>query len=128
MTMLVERLAGTSRGGGSGAVRESILANLRWMCGTRRGTVRGRPDYGLPDIQSMVHSFPDAVAELQRALEHNIRTYEPRLTNVEVKHIPGTVTDLIVRFEIRASLRATTSEPAVRFETALSATHGPTVT
>jgi type VI secretion system protein len=98
------------------------------MCGTRRGTVRARPDYGLPDLSEMVHSFPDAIVELQRALEHTITTYEPRLMNVQVKHLPGAATDLAVRFEIRASIKTTTSEPAVRFETALSANHGTTVT
>ena len=35
----------------------------------------------------MLYDFPDAVGIVQRALKNSIQTYEPRLKNVQVRHI-----------------------------------------
>ncbi|HEY2514101.1 MAG TPA: type VI secretion system baseplate subunit TssE [Polyangiaceae bacterium] len=115
---------------GSGAVaslRASVLEHLRAMCGTRRGTVEGRPDYGLPDVSEMVHSFPRAIADMQAALEHTVATYEPRLAHVRVTHLPSAPFDLVLRFEIAASLREHEGAAPVRFETRVDASRGVSV-
>jgi type VI secretion system protein len=124
MTMLVERLAGTVVGRGEAAERASILAHLSSMLSTRRGTVRARPDYGLPDISDLLHQFPDAILIMRDAIRHTIRKYEPRLANIQVTSIDTPATELAMRFGITASLRGA----AVRFETAVKAGRGVSVT
>jgi len=76
-----------------------------------------RPDYGLPDVSEMVHSFPDAIDALARALVHTIETYEPRLADVRVRHVPSETRDLVVRFEVSAILQGPNDRKPVRFET-----------
>lgn len=99
------------------AVRASILEHLQAMCSTRLGSMPVRPDYGLPPITEMVHSFPDAASALARALLHTIKTYEPRLTAVQVRHVPSEPHELVVRFEVLAMLAHGDASAPVRFET-----------
>ncbi|MBN2194448.1 MAG: type VI secretion system baseplate subunit TssE [Polyangiaceae bacterium] len=101
-------------------VRDSILAHLRTMCLTREGTMLTRPDYGIACVSEMVHNFPDAIAIMARSIRHTIETYEPRLTNVRVRHVPGP--DLILRFEISAQLTGNRSNPSLQFETTIDTT------
>jgi type VI secretion system protein len=90
------------------------------MCRTRRGSIRARPDYGLPDLGELVHSFPDALSKLRDALLHTIEAYEPRLKNVKVTHVPSDSLELMVRFEVRGMLVDLRDAP-VRFETQMRA-------
>ncbi len=122
---LRELLTGSANaGGGTSALRASVLEHLRDMCGTRRGTVEGRPDYGLPDITELVLSFPRAIADMRAAMQHTIETYEPRLANVRVTHLPGKALDLTLRYEIAATLADDPGGPPVRFETRVDAARG----
>jgi type VI secretion system protein len=100
-------------------IRESILQNLINMCCTRMGTMLTCPDYGIADVSEMVHSFPDAITLMAQTLRHTIQTYEPRLQNVQVIHLPSELTDLTLRFEVRARVVLEGSKTAVKFETAL---------
>jgi type VI secretion system protein len=100
-------------------IRDSILQNLIHMCQTRAGTMQTCPDYGIADITEMVHSFPDAISIMAQSLRHTIQTYEPRLQNVQVVHVPSEVLDLTLRFEIRGRVVLEGSKTAVKFETAL---------
>ncbi|MCL2725576.1 MAG: type VI secretion system baseplate subunit TssE [Polyangiaceae bacterium] len=97
-------------------LRDSVLQHLQAMCSTRLGSVPIRPDYGLPDVSEMVHSFPDAIDALARALTHTIEKYEPRLLDVVVRHVPSDTVDLVVRFEVTARIADLQHSP-VRFET-----------
>ena len=80
-----------------------------------------RPDYGLPCVSEMVHSFPDATSAIARALVHTIEAYEPRLTNVSVRHVPASTAELVVRFEVTAELRGEGSASPIRFSTSIDA-------
>jgi len=100
--------------------RRSVLEHLRAMCTTRHGTMVTMPDYGIADVSEMIHSFPDAIAEMARSIRHTIQTYEPRLTNVRVKHIPSE--DLTLRYELTAQLVSGTSKVPVTFETTIDPT------
>lgn len=106
-----------SGAGAERALRQSILQHLQAMCTTRLGSMLVRPDYGLPSVSEMVHSFPDAIDALAKALVHTIERYEPRLAQVRVRHVPGAVTDLVIRFEVTAVLRGGEGRDPVRFET-----------
>lgn len=85
-----------------------------------------RPDYGLPAVSEMVHAFPDAIAAIARALIHTIETYEPRLTNVSVRHLPS-ATSLIVRFEVTAQLRGSAASTPMHFTTSIDASRRVTI-
>ncbi len=100
-------------------IRESILSNLTYMCGTRLGTMLTCPDYGIADVSEMVHAFPDAISLMAQTLRHTIQTYEPRLQNVQVIHVPSETGDLTLRFEVRARVAVEGSRAAVKFETTL---------
>jgi type VI secretion system protein len=86
--------------------------------------VKGRPDYGLPDVSEMVHNFPGAIADMQAALLHTIETYEPRLASVRVTHLPTQAPELAMRFEIAASLVDDDGDGNVRFETCVDGARG----
>jgi type VI secretion system protein len=102
--------------------RESILEHLRSMCSTRRGSMVTAPDYGVVDVSELVHSFPDAIALMARTIRQSIQTYEPRLTNVTIKHVPNDGGELTLRYEISAQLINGDHKAPVRFETAVDPT------
>lgn len=78
------------------------------------------PDYGTATVSEMVHAFPDAIAEMARAIKHTITTYEPRLKNVRIVHIP--TEDMTLRYEIHAQLDRQGGAVPVQFETSIDAT------
>jgi type VI secretion system protein len=102
-------------------VRDSILAHLRAICTTWQGTMVTCPDYGLVDVSELVHSFPDAIALMAKAIKNSIQQYEPRLTAVTIRHVPSDSGDLTLRFEISGQLANTEGRARVRFETSLDA-------
>lgn len=97
--------------------RESVLEHLRTMCMTRQGTMLTAPDYGTATVSEMVHAFPDAIAEMARAIKHTIQHYEPRLVNVRIQHLPAD--DLTLRYQITAQLVRDATKVPVEFETSL---------
>ena len=99
--------------------RESVMQHLRRMCSTRRGTMITAPDFGVVDVSELIHNFPDAIALMARTMRHSILTYEPRLTNVVIRHVPGDGSDLTLRFEISAQLVSGDHKSAVKFETSV---------
>ena len=56
---------------------------------------------------------------MAQSLRHTIQTYEPRLQQVQVLHVPSEVTDLTLRFEVRGRVVLEGNKTAVKFETAL---------
>lgn len=64
----------------------SVVSNLNRLFNTRRGSVRHLPDYGLPDMLTVYRDAPRSADELRRAIKESIKTYEPRLHRVRVKH------------------------------------------
>lgn len=112
-------LASIRRSATDREIRDSILEHLRMMCSTRQGTALTAPDYGIADVSEMVHSFPDAIALMARSIRHTIQTYEPRLTNVQVRHIPSDETDLTLKYEVTAQVSIDGLKTAVKFQTAL---------
>jgi type VI secretion system protein len=119
-SLQLARGAAASAASTESTIRDSVLQHLQAMCSTRLGSVPIRPDYGLPDVSEMVHSFPDAIDAIAKALAHTIEKYEPRLTNVVVRHVPSHVVELVVRFEITARLADFKHSP-VQFETHIDA-------
>jgi type VI secretion system protein len=100
--------------------RDSVLRHLKMICETRAGTMLTCPDYGTATVSEMVHSFPDAIAEMARAIRHTIQSYEPRLQNVKLTHMPAE--DLTLRYEISGYLVTDGAKVPVQFETSLDDT------
>jgi type VI secretion system protein len=99
---LLSRLAAPTPPPGHDLV-DGVVQHLRALLNTRRGEAPTVPTYGVPDFSDVVHSFPLAVPYLQRAIKETITEFEPRLKNVQVRHV---VDDdpLMLRFEITARL------------------------
>jgi type VI secretion system protein len=75
------------------------------MLNTRQGSCLTCPDYGLIEVSEVLYDFPDAVGIVQRALKNSIQQYEPRLKNVQVRHVKNEyVHEMMLQFEITAQL------------------------
>jgi type VI secretion system protein len=86
-------------------VEGSVTQHLARMLNTRQGSALTCPDYGLIEVSEVLYDFPDAIGIMQRALKNTIQTYEPRLKNVQVRHLKNDVaTELSLQFEITAQL------------------------
>lgn len=64
----------------------SILSHLTRLMNTRQGSLRHQPDYGLPDVAEIYRSMPNSIAGFLAEIERTLGKYEPRLTDVKVKH------------------------------------------
>lgn len=102
-------------------VEAAIMTHLGHMLNTRQGSSLTCPDYGIAEISDVIHDFPDAIGIMQRAIKNSILTYEPRLKNVQVRHIKNEAThSMILEFEITAQLQlADGRKQAVRFGTSM---------
>jgi type VI secretion system protein len=92
----------------------SVLEHLAKMLNTRRGNAPVAPDYGIPDMVDMVHSFPVSIRIMELAIRNTIERYEPRLTNVRVRHAAAEDDVFSLHFEVTAMLGSGNS---VWFET-----------
>lgn len=86
---------------GSNELENDITAHLVEILNTRMGSARTIPDYGLMEVSEVLHDFPDAIAMIQRSLKACIQQYEPRLKNVQVRHIKSdALAMMLLDFEI----------------------------
>jgi len=67
----------------------SIVDNLSRLFNARQGALEHLEGYGLPEIAEIYRDAPDSIPHLQRAIRQAVRTYEPRLTDVQVVHRPS---------------------------------------
>jgi type VI secretion system protein len=84
-------------------LRASILQNLERILNSRAGCSPACESYGIPDLTQIVNGVPERAREIERAMEDCIRQYEPRLTFVEVEHVPETHGPLTACFRVRAA-------------------------
>ncbi len=85
-------------------VKGSILRHLEKLLNTRQGNVPLAEDYGVPDFTELLHTYPESLRDMERALRQAIRKYEPRLRSVKVRFVPQEEDPLTLRFEIVARL------------------------
>jgi type VI secretion system lysozyme-like protein len=101
------------------ATRDSVVANLRQICGTPRGSVLLLADYGIEDPVRIFHEYPGSVADVQRGIAETFSRYEPRLLNVSVRRVQNDDLDLVLRFHIEATLVVNGTPVPVRFTSTL---------
>jgi len=98
----------------------SIVYHLRALLNTRQGEAPTVPDFGIMDFSDVVHSFPEAIQTLQRAIPATVLQYEPRLKNVAVRHTPDDDV-LVLKFEITAQLAKPGARGVIKLRTHLLA-------
>lgn len=96
---------------------ESVVEHLKMLLNTRKGQVASNLDYGIPDFNDVVHSFPAAIHRMQHSIQQAIEAFEPRLNNVLVLHVEGENEPFALQFEITAQLVHSDSQGLVRLRT-----------
>jgi type VI secretion system protein len=103
-------------------VRAAVLDHLRAMFLNRAGSALTVRDYGIVSVTDIVHSCPDAIDDVLKSIRATIRTYEPRLVNVVVKHVSGEEgRDATICFEIAGDIVNGTRRSPVKFQTIIDA-------
>jgi type VI secretion system protein len=82
----------------------SVLDNMQRILNCRAGTLAHIPDFGLPDMTTILQGLPGTAHLLMRVLSDVLLKYEPRLKRIEVvmqeQSIPGEL-----RYAIDAELK-----------------------
>jgi type VI secretion system protein len=82
----------------------SVLDNMQRILNCRAGTLAHLPDYGLPDMTTILQGLPGTAHKLMSTLSVVLLMYEPRLKSIDVvlldQAIPGEL-----RYAIDAELR-----------------------
>ncbi|MGX1308840.1 type VI secretion system protein [Amorphus suaedae] len=102
------------------AVAESVMSNLLRVLNAREGCCETRPDFGVPDFNSFIGLYPDALPAIARTVREQIEMFEPRLTDVDVNFVPNPDQPLALNFHIEAQLVIDGSRRKVSFETVFS--------
>jgi type VI secretion system protein ImpF len=108
----------------------AVARDLEAMLNTRREALADLPEdfeevrrslvnYGLPDFTSYSLSSVRDRARIQRALEHVIAAFEPRLERVRVTLDEPKQHDKALRFRVDALLRVDPTPEPVTFDTVL---------
>ncbi|MDX6018854.1 type VI secretion system baseplate subunit TssE [Scandinavium sp. V105_16] len=82
----------------------SVLDNMQRILNCRAGTLAHIPDYGLPDMTTILQGLPGTAHQLMNTLSAVLLKYEPRLSSINVvmqdQTIPGEL-----RYAIDAELK-----------------------
>ncbi len=99
------------------ALLEDVLQHLRELFNVRQGSVPARPDYGMVDINGVIHRFPDAIGILRAEIRRQIEEFEPRLNDISVRHVPMPDRPLSLVFSVTATLTLPDKAQRVVLET-----------
>ncbi|WP_434563962.1 type VI secretion system baseplate subunit TssE [Pseudomonas sp. R1-6] len=66
----------------------SVLDNLQRILNSRAGSLSHLPDYGLPDMGTILQGLPATAHTLMKAMTHTLLKYEPRLTALAIELLP----------------------------------------
>ncbi|MFH3479461.1 type VI secretion system baseplate subunit TssE [Xanthobacter variabilis] len=113
-------LAPGEGGGDLSELVESILLNLRNILNSRADCCLSRPDLGMPDFNDLVGRFPDALGIIASTVRAQIDMFEPRLSDVSVRHVPDRSNPLHLAFRIHATLALEHGPKRLSFDTVLN--------
>ncbi|NHB94096.1 type VI secretion system baseplate subunit TssE [Photorhabdus cinerea] len=91
----------------------SVLNNMQRILNCRAGSLTHLPDYGLPDLNTILQELPASSQRLIATIEHTLLAYEPRLKQVNVTLLPQ-LEPAHLRYDINAELKGV---GLVRFST-----------
>jgi type VI secretion system protein len=98
-------------------VFDSILENLQAILNTTQGNCLTDASYGLPHLTTVRSAMPHSIGGYEAAIRTAIQRFEPRLSNVRVRHAPGSESRFELRFEISGLIVDEEARTSVRFET-----------
>lgn len=101
-------------------IMNSVLRNLRHVLNSRAACCQSRPDFGMPDFNDLAGRFPDALAIIASAVREQIEKFEPRLSQVTVRHVPDRSNPLRLAFRIHATLNLEEGGQRLAFDTVLN--------
>ena len=107
-----------------GRLKHSILLHLQKMLNSRHSHAPAQPDYGIPDLNEFMFSFPESIGPMRQAIERSIEKYEPRLKNVKATWVPDEENPLNIRFEISARLALEQGNVPLKFATQVGSASG----
>jgi type VI secretion system protein len=107
-----------------GQLKRSILMHLQKMLNSRHGHAPAQPDYGIPDLNEFMFSFPESIPPMRQAIERSIEKYEPRLKNVKATWVADEDDPLNIRFEISARVALEHGSVPLKFATQVAAASG----
>ena len=113
---LLEKDPTRSSGQDPRRIVDSVLSHLQRILNTRQGGVQIADDFGIPDFTGLLHSIPESLRDIERAIRTVIQKYEPRLRAVRVSFIPNEDDALSLRFQIVARLATGDENNPVIFE------------
>jgi len=68
----------------------SVLDNMQRILNSRAGALSHLPDYGLPDMGTVLQGLPATAHTLIATMTTVLLKYEPRLANVAIEALPQT--------------------------------------
>jgi len=83
---------------------ESVTQYLGKMMNSRHGCTQIQSDFGIPDLNKFMYSFPESLPMMRSAIQLAVEKYEPRLKSVRVRYIENPDKPLDIRFQITAQL------------------------
>ncbi|HEY4291969.1 type VI secretion system baseplate subunit TssE [Luteibacter sp.] len=83
----------------------SIMENITRVLNARAGSIKHIPDYGLPELGAIYRGMPQSTHLLRNEIDHVIRTYEPRVTAIEVEPLPTTSPGFVAAYGLVCQLR-----------------------
>jgi len=87
-------------------VEDAVSKHLARILNTRQGSCLTCPDFGLIEVSELLFDFPDAIGIMQRSIKNTIQQYEPRLKNVQVRHIKNeSMHEMMLHFEITGQIQ-----------------------
>ena len=75
------------RGINTRRLTESVIRYLGKMMNSRHGCTQIQPDFGIPDLNEFMYSFPESLGMMRSAIQQAIEKYEPRIKSVRVRFI-----------------------------------------
>jgi type VI secretion system protein len=103
-------------------LESAIAKHLTALLATRQGSSLACPDYGIIEVTDVLYDFTEAVGVMQRAIKNTVQTYEPRLKNVQVRHLKGEgIQAMSLEFEITGQVQLLDGRrQSLRFTTGIS--------
>lgn len=96
-------------------VLESVKRNVSNILNTRVGGAESSPHLGLIDFNDATLETMDLSLRIRLAIQHCLQTYEPRLTNIQVRADSNERDPLSLRFHIVAMLNSEALHDKVQF-------------
>lgn len=103
---------------------ESVIVHLNKMMNSRHGCTPIQAEYGIPDLNEFVFSFPDSLGAMRQAVQKAVEQYEPRLRAVRVRYIEEPDKPLDIHFEITGRLVVEGKTIPVTYNTRLGSSAG----